>query len=243
MTPTWITIVLLAIFPLGIALLFLSGVSHSLRLAVWFASGYLMSQWMHVMIFVFVDRMEDVSNITKLNVLYFYHVKWNYILAGAILISALLAWTVYALCRTPDRFSFAFLVIAVAIALGLSQLTGSSIPKFLGEVSLSTFFLLGIFADRFFLTYPAGSSPPHHQIQSDALTTLGLLVALVSIWSPFVLGFAEFLFKRYFAQASPMLQFQLTRYAAYVAWNLIGVAFIGWRAVLLLIQARRGVLS
>lgn len=240
MSLSWTLLAVLVFFPVGLVLLFALGTDLPSRLAVWFASGFLMSQWMQVMIFVFTDRMAGHGGETKLNTLYFYHVKWTYVLAGAIVISGLVAVAVWLLCRDPNRLHFSWLVAVVGIALGLSQITGSSIPKFFGELSVGAFFLVGIFAERYFLSYPPGAVPPVHQLQSDALTSLGLLVALISIWSPFVLGFAGFLFRHYFAENPAMLQFQLTRYAAYVCWNLIGIGLVGWKTLQLLIAVRRG---
>ena len=226
-------------FPIAITLIFILGKSHSLILAVWYSSGFFISQWMHVMIFVFHNRMKGMTSPTELNIYYFYHAKWSSILLWGFIISAVLAVAIFKICQKPEKIDYRWLLSIVAVALVLSQSAGSSIPKFFGELSITAFFLLGMFSYRYLLTYPSGAQPLSHQIQSDALTTLGLLVAIISIWSPFVIGIANVMFNKYFTSNPLMLQFQLTRYASYVIWNIIGIGIVGWKCLEKLISIRK----
>jgi len=197
---------------------------------------------MHVLIFVFYDMANSGGTPnTVLNILYFWHVPWFYVLVGSLLLSVFLAVAVLALSLKENTIHLRWLLFSVCLAVLLSQFSGSSLPKLFGELSLSAFFILGIFSYRYFLTYARTSAPTVSQVQSDALTVFGMLVSLISIWAPFVLGFAEFLFNQYFQSDKLMLQYQLTRYGAYVAWDLVAIGLIGWRALECLINARRGV--
>ena len=239
--PLYIILLIIG-FPIAITLICILGKSFSLRLAVWYASGFLISQWMHVMIFVFYNRMTDNPQPTELNIFYFYHAKWSSILIWGMILSIMLALCIYRICQNPERIDYRWLVAIISVALILSQAAGSSVPKFFGELSMTVFFLLGILSYKYFLTYPAGVQPLPHQIQSDALTAFGLLVAIISIWSPFVIGIADLMFKKYFAASGLMLQFQLTRYASYVIWILVGISIVGWESIQKLILVRKAIL-
>lgn len=242
MEPILAAIAIGVVFVAAGVLVFVKSRSFPMRLAIWLAAGFFLSQCMHVLVFVLHDMAKsgETPN-TVLNVLYFWHVPWQYVLVGSLLLAVILAVVVLALSRKENTIHIRWLLLSVSLAVFLSQFSGSSLPKLFGELSLGAFFILGILSYRYFLTYAPTSAPTVSQVQSDALTVFGMLVSLISIWAPFVLGFAEFLFNQYFHSDELMLQYQLTRYGAYVAWDLVAIGLIGWRALECLINARRGV--
>jgi hypothetical protein len=108
-------------------------------------------------------------------------------------------------------------------------------------MSYIALFLLGVIAIRFFLTYPPGIDVPAYQRQSDALTSLGLLIGLVSIMGPFIVMLVDLIFK-YFADAGVIFQFEITRFGASVAWTLIGVGLIAFECIQALLRAREQII-
>lgn len=240
MTPKIGMLLILALFPISLAAMFVFAQELSTRLAVWFASGWLMSQWMHVMLFVSKDRVAAKTEETFLQIAYFYRAKWWFILLAGIVIGVILVYILLYLCRNIENIRIHWVLFVVGVAIGLSQLSGSSIPKFGGEISMAALFIIGLILNRFFLTYAPGSNPPLHQMQSDALTSFGLIVALLSLWWPCAVQFGKFLFESYFARQPQMAQFQMTRYGGYICWMLVGIGLMVWKSLELLINARGG---
>lgn len=240
MSPTLGLVLVLALFPLSLAAVFLISDQLPFRLVCWFSAGFLMSQWMHVMMFVYTDRLSGSTGTTKLNLLYFFHVPWWAVLIAGVAIFIAMSAGLYSLVRDADDIRWRWALAILAIGLGASQLAGSSVPKLAGELAMAAFLLAGLLVHRYFLTYAPGSTPPAHQMQSDALTSFGLIVILMSVWWPCALGFGRFLFDSYFAEQPQMRQFQMTRYAGMIAWQLVAIGMLGWRSLELLIKARGG---
>jgi hypothetical protein len=230
-------IVILVVFPISVCLFAILGRSFYLRLAVWTSAGYFMSQWMQVMIFVLLDHIAGSTTPTEMNLFYFIHIKWWWALIVGFVVSASLATALVIICSKPESIDLRILGSVMLVAVILSQVTGSSIPKLSGDVALALLFLLGCFSYRYLLSYPPNMTIPASQMQSDALTALGLLVGLVSIIAPFLVILADFLWK-YFAEGGLLFQFQITRFAAIVAWTMMGIGMIAFEALKILIEAR-----
>jgi hypothetical protein len=191
------------------------------------------------MVFVMFDQSSGVPKQTVLNVLYFYHVIWWIILGVSIVLMVACGLLFHRLIQRSGSIRFRRVILLVLGVIGMSQVIGSSIPKLSGEMSIGTFFIMGLLINRFFLTYGAAENEiPTHQLQSDALTSLGLLVSMIALWWPAALGFGEFLWNGYFKKETVMAQFQMTRYGAYVAWTIFGFSILGWEIVEKLIKAR-----
>lgn len=228
---------ILVLFPVSVCLFVALGKSLLVRLALWISLGYLMSQWMQVMIFVFRSIVEKSTTPAEVNMYYFIHIKWWVALILGITFSVLQAIILIRMSSFAQHINITHVFAVLLAALVLSQAAGSSIPKFAGELSLAALFLLGVIALRFFLTYPIGTEVPAYQRQSDALTSFGLLIGLVSIMGPFIIIMADLIWK-YFVNEGLILQFQITRYAAMVAWILLGIGLIGFECLKALIKAR-----
>ncbi len=230
-------VILFTVFPVGTAFFLIFGKSFRLRLVIWFAFGYFSSQWMQAMIFVFHNRLRGNLEPAKLNFYYFFHIDWRYALLTGFLLSVLLTIILIIICTNPKKLSLRFLTFTLLVALILSQAAGSSIPKMVGEASMTLFFLLGIFTHHFFLTHPDSITVSTQQLQSDALTTLGLLIGVISIITPFLTMLAALIWK-YFSD-DQLFQFQITRFAAFVFWNMISIAIIGYECLKILMEVRK----
>jgi hypothetical protein len=202
-------------------------------------AGMVLSQWMHSMVFVMYDQSSGMPKQTALNVLYFYHVIWWIILGASIVLMTAGGLVMHRLIQQNRRIQFPRIILLVLGVIGMSQVIGSSIPKLSGEMSIGAFFIMGLLINRYFLTYGAKENEiPSHQLQSDALTSLGLLVSIIALWWPAALGFGEFLWNGYFRKETVMAQFQMTRYGAYVAWTIFGFSIVGWKIIEKLVEAR-----
>lgn len=191
------------------------------------------------MVFVLYDQLSGIPRQTMLNVFYFYHLSWWIILGTSVGTMLFAGFALHKFAGRRERVPFTIVVVLILIMVGISQAMGSSIPKLSGEMSISAFFIIGLVINRFFLTYAVEESKiPSHQVQSDALTSLGILVSIVALWWPAALGFGEFLWKDYFQKETVMAQFQMTRYGAYVGWIILGFSIIGWKIIEKLIEAR-----
>lgn len=243
MTPTISILIMLASVPILAAALFAYVQSLPTRLAIWYAYGWLMSQWIHVMLFVLNDRLLGKTETTYLQIAHFYRAKWWQILFVGIAFGAALSIVLRHLVDNPTTLRLRPILLIVLVSLIISQMVGSSIPKFFGELGIATTLLVGLVLHFYFLTYAPNGQVTPAQVQSDALTSLGLIVTLVSIIWPCGVSFGHFLHDGYFAQDLAMRQFQMTRYAAYGIWWMIGVGLLLWRCVELLVAARQGLLE
>lgn len=234
------TALILGLVPFALAAVLWRPTSLQRQLCVWLTAGILLGQWMHAMSFVWDHHLRHQLGPAELNVAYFWHVPWwSALLVGcAVSIGlgiALGTWGLGSGSLDPKHLG-----VTLFLLLAASQLSGSSVPKLAGEMSLAIIFVIGLLVDQYFLTYAVGPRPPAYQVQGDALTSLGLLVTVVAVLWPSYIQFGGFLFEKYFAAESDMRQFQMTRYAAYGGWMLLGVSLIGWKTIDLLISARHG---
>lgn len=240
MKPTLGVLLVAVLLPFCLGAVFQVARDLQTRLVVWLSCGLLLGQWMHAMTFFWADFQAGARGTTTLNVFYIFHVPWWLPLCVSAPVLMGLAFALQWAVRDVDATRLTWLLGLLVAALTFSQAAGSSIPKLSGEVAMALFFVAGILVNRYFLTYAPGQVVPSSQVQSDALTSLGLLVSLVSLWWPAQLQFGQFLFEKYFKPDPAMAQLQMTRFAVYCAWMLLGISLIGWRTIELLVAARRG---
>jgi len=235
----WSIALLLAIFPIAVVLLFSMHRALPERLTFFYASGLLMNHWMHVWSYRLHDRLSNGSAITKLNVLFALEVDWRLSLVLGIVFYAVL----YTLLRSiwnPERpeVSFAFIsLIGLASIIG-SQVAASGVPKLAIEIGLLAIYLLGLVAWKYFLSYSKNSRLTDAEKQSDALTSFGIMLSLLSLWVPAALAFGSFLFQYYQSHGDLGVQLQMTRYSAGVAYSLFGLGIVILETLGALIRAR-----
>lgn len=233
-------LLILAVAPFTLAAVLWRAVTLERQLVIWFSAGIVLSQWMHAMLSVWQRHLSGERGSAELNVLYLWHVPWWIALIAGIGIGLVGGRILDSWCLEQGDFHLRRLAVTLFLLLIMSQLAGSSVPKFAGEVCLAIILVTGLLVNRYFLSYPPGPLPPASQVQGDALTSLGLVVTVVAVLWPSFTQFGTFLFEKYFDPSSNMRQFQMTRYAAYGAWLLVGFAIIGWKNIDLLVKARSG---
>lgn len=239
----WAFAVILALGPPSVAGVLFVHRTLPERLVFFFVTGLMVSHWMHVWCYRLQDLGAHDQPHTKMNVLFAVTVDWKVSLATGVLLFLVL----YALFRTvwsPSvEIRFSTLSLVALAALIASQIAASSIPKLAIDVGLLAVFLLGLVTWRYFLTYADSAGAGPAQLQSDALTTFGLMISFLALWVPSAVGFGSFLhsYYRQDPNVTPLgVQLQMTRYAVGVAYSLLGFGLVMLEALHLLIRARSG---
>lgn len=239
--PWWAFVVMLLLFPAAIAILVFLHKSLPDRLTFFFTSGLIINHWLHVWCYRLQGRISNKAAITKLNVLFAYSIDWKLSLALGLFWYFIL----YILLRkvwNPGKsgVTITFISIIGIASIVASQAAASSVPKLGIEIGLLAVYLLGLVSWRYFLSYAPGVEVSLAQIQSDALTSFGLILAFLALWVPASLTFGSFLFRYYQSQGNLGIQLQMTRYAAGIAYSLFGFGIVLLEILQRLIKARGG---
>lgn len=237
--PWWSIALLVVLFPVAVVMLFSVHRALPERLTFFFASGLLMNHWMQVWSYRLHDRLSSGTHETKLNVLFAIEVDWKLSLTLGLILYA----TLYLLLRTiwnPERpdISFAFISLVGLASIAGSQVAASGVPKLSIDAGLLAIYLLGLVAWKYFLSYAQGSGVTTAQIQSDALTSFGIMLSLLSLWVPGALSFGSFLYQYYQSHGDLGIQLQMTRYSVGVAYSLFGLGIVVLETLEVLIRAR-----
>jgi hypothetical protein len=237
--PWWSYVLLLLIFPVALAVLIFIHKSLPVRLTFFFASGLFMNHWMHVWSYRLHDRLSNPQSATRLNVFFTFAIDWKLSLLAGLLFFAIL----YFLLRTiwnPEKteVTFTFIALLGIVSVIASQVAASGVPKLAIEAALFSIYLLGLFSWKYFLSYGCPDIVAPAQIQSDSLTSFGIMLSLLALWLPAALSFGSFLFQYYQTQGDLGVQLQMTRYAAGVAYSLFGFGVVILEILDRLVRAR-----
>jgi hypothetical protein len=236
--PWWTFILMLILIPVGAITIFLIHKDLPQRLVFFFAAGLTINHWMHVWCYRLADYIKNPGVNSKQQVLFAFRIDWKIALFTGILIFfasyIVLRWKV--ILDNDFRFTHIFLLGAVSVLL--SQTVTSSIPKLTVDAACFLIFIIGLFAWKYFMTYPSNEVIPPYQIQSDSLTSFGLLFSFLTVWVPGAIAFGSFLYNYYGKSDGLELQLQMTRYAAGVAWTLVGCGMVLYDILTRLINAR-----
>ncbi len=242
--PWWVFGLMIVLLPVAVVALFFAHKSLPQRLTIFLVSGFIVNHWMQVWCYRLKDRLEDPERATNLNSLFLFSMDWRWSLllgfAAYILLYVLLSKVWIPEEKDVTISLIAFVGIGTII---ISQAASSSVPKLAIEVGILGIYLLGLISWKYFLVYPEGFNVGATQVQSDSLTSFGLMLSFLALWLPATLTLGDFLYKYYQNQGELGVQLQMTRYATGVAYSLSGFAVVIMEILRNLIEARLKMLS
>jgi hypothetical protein len=122
--------VMLLIIPVILSIMLVFFKTLPDRLIAWYCAGLLMSQWLHVMLFISFDKINNPNKTTVLKIAYFFEKKWWVIFVLGVAVCTFTAIGLYIITKGGNDIHIKHITLMVLLSVFLSQLCGSSIPKF-----------------------------------------------------------------------------------------------------------------